>query len=327
MIPQTPRKPVVEAYGQREVVDPFRWMEALADPEVEAWARAQDEHARAWLDARPGRAEALARTRWLCSRPRRGEVRCAGGRLYFLERIGAAQPVLRADGPGGPILFDPASVDPSGRTAIDWYAPSPEGRVALGLSMMGSEQSALRVLDVDGGLLADRIPGLPHASIAWRGDGFFYARQRPHEAGPTGVLYHRLGGGDDALFFEGKPRARYQVQCDAHRVLIRESRFPEATLYLSEGDAFEPISELEGWPPVVLSTARHDARAHPSHALKMAAALQAAGCEALLTVEQEAGHGAGTPLETRIRGVVDRVIFLWSPPEDVPRARAVHVYP
>src|SRR5262245_51716466 len=35
------------------------------------------------------------------------------------------------------------------------------------------------------------------------------------------------------------------------------------------------------WPPVLLSTGLRDARVHPSHAMKMAAALQAAGCSAL----------------------------------------------
>ena len=45
-----------ELHGHR-IPDPYRWLEDPADARTESWSRAQDDLARAWLDALPGREE------------------------------------------------------------------------------------------------------------------------------------------------------------------------------------------------------------------------------------------------------------------------------
>ena len=61
----------------------------------------------------------------------------------------------------------PCTGDPT--AAIDWYHPSPDGRlVAYGLSTGGDERSTLHVLDVESGrMLTDTIPDTRGASVAW----------------------------------------------------------------------------------------------------------------------------------------------------------------
>jgi prolyl oligopeptidase len=92
-------------------------------------------------------------------------------------------------------LVDPAAGGET-TTAIDWYAPSPDGRlVAYGTSSGGDERSTLRVIDVDTGEhLADVIPYTRAASVSWLGDGSAFAYTRypdPAEVGAEEAAYHR----------------------------------------------------------------------------------------------------------------------------------------
>ena len=71
------------------------------------------------------------------------------------------------------------------------------------------------------------------------------------------------------------------------------------------------------YPAVFLTAGENDTRVHPLHARKMAARLQAVVGEdgmkdrpVLLWVDRDAGHGAGKPLDLRIRDQVDETAFL-----------------
>jgi prolyl oligopeptidase len=47
------------------------------------------------------------------------------------------------------------------------------------------------------------------------------------------------------------------------------------------------------YPPILIATSRRDDRVHPGHARKMAAKLQAMGCEAYFYEPAAGGHGYG----------------------------------
>jgi len=59
--PPAPVRPVTEDYFGTKVVDPYRYMEDLKNPEVEAWFKAQNDYTRAVLASIPGRDSLLAR--------------------------------------------------------------------------------------------------------------------------------------------------------------------------------------------------------------------------------------------------------------------------
>jgi prolyl oligopeptidase len=68
------------------------------------------------------------------------------------------------------------------------------------------------------------------------------------------------------------------------------------------------------YPPILITTADHDDRVVPAHALKLAAALQAANAgdaPVLLRVETKAGHGAGKPVWKVIEEEADVLAFLF----------------
>ena len=63
--PPAPVRPVVDDYFGTKVTDPYRYMENLKDPEVQAWLKSQNDYTRTVLGAIPGRADLLARLRQL----------------------------------------------------------------------------------------------------------------------------------------------------------------------------------------------------------------------------------------------------------------------
>ena len=90
--------------------------------------------------------------------------RVGGNRVFTLERWGdhdqAVLVVRSATAPGrARTLVDPHRLTGDPTAAIDWYHPSPDGRlIAYGISTGGDERSTLQVLDVDD----RRAPPRPH---------------------------------------------------------------------------------------------------------------------------------------------------------------------
>jgi prolyl oligopeptidase len=86
------------------------------------------------------------------------------------------------------IVLDPNEIEPNGQVAMDWFVPSPDGKlIAVCLSEHGSEDGTLHFYRTDTGeQLPDRIPRVQYptggGSAAWTPDGsaVFYTRY-PHQ--------------------------------------------------------------------------------------------------------------------------------------------------
>jgi prolyl oligopeptidase len=193
--PHTRREAVVDTLHGVPVSDPYRWLEAGDDPEVQHWVAEQNRHTRAALDALPERGAWHERLVALMSLPLVQAVQVRGDRLIMLEREAGAQQsrlVVRSltDPAGGAIvLADPAAGAADAASAVDWFYASPRGElVAFGVSEGGTENSLLRVVrTADGTLLTDEIPNCRACSVGWEPDelGFYYTRY------PEGDEYHR----------------------------------------------------------------------------------------------------------------------------------------
>ncbi|HEX3480730.1 MAG TPA: prolyl oligopeptidase family serine peptidase [Kofleriaceae bacterium] len=214
--PATARRPVTDAYGGVKVVDDYRWLEDARDPGVAAWVAAQNQLTRSRLDALPDRPRIRARIAALLSskQPRYHGVRAIGGGVLALkDQPPKQQPMLvafadPASAATERVVLDPNALDPSGKTAIDFFEPTRDGkRVAVSLSLGGSESGDVRVYDVaTGAALPDVVArvngGTAGGSLAWNagGSGFWYTRY-PHdgERPPADldfyqqIYFHRLG--------------------------------------------------------------------------------------------------------------------------------------
>ncbi|HWC10450.1 MAG TPA: prolyl oligopeptidase family serine peptidase [Acidimicrobiales bacterium] len=207
---------VVEVLQGTEVRDPYRWLEDGDSEETAAWTAAQNARTRAVLDALPVRPLLHRRLEALMRVGTVGAPAVAADRVFTLEREGdqdqAVLVVRSAVDPEEPpnVLVDPHRLAADHAVAVDWFSPSPDGRlVAYGVSEAGTERGTLRIVDVDRRtLLPDAIPHVRHPSVAWLPDGSAFAYSRlPDPAtvadGEEGywetVWWHRLGdAGRDA---------------------------------------------------------------------------------------------------------------------------------
>ncbi|MFN2607190.1 MAG: prolyl oligopeptidase family protein [Acidimicrobiales bacterium] len=209
--PAAPVDPVVDVLHGTEVVDPYRWLEDGDSPQTAAWTAAQNDRTRAVLDALPFRAALHRELLALLAVGTVGAPAVAGHRVFTLDREGdqdQAVLVMRsaADLDDPPrVLVDPSHLAADHAAAVDWFFPSPDGRlVAYGVSEGGSERGTLRILDVDANtLLAEAIPHVRHPSVAWMPDGSAFAYSRLPDPATVAdgeesywetVWWHRVGG-------------------------------------------------------------------------------------------------------------------------------------
>jgi prolyl oligopeptidase len=237
---------VTETIHGTEVEDPYRSLEEDT-PETQAWIEAQTTRTERRL-APFVTAEMTARISSLMSIGLLTNSDLGGDRVFFMERSAdQEQSVLKTrsasdDGPAR-VLLDPATIGE--RVSIDWYFPSPSGRlVALGLSHNGDERSVLRLIDVGSGQeLADQIPNCKWTTVAWLRDesGFYYTRY-PREGEPDydadepdayfpRIFFHRLGDASET------DRLIYGAE--------EPQDFPSPSV--SDDDRYLVINVMRGW--------------------------------------------------------------------------------
>src|SRR5262245_59452079 len=181
-----PRVPTTSTYHGVDVVEDYRWLEDPSSEETLRWTRAQQERTRAHLDSIPWRSRLRDRVDRVLRDDSTSYLTVAsGGDLFFAlkDQKPRQRPFLVAltdlDDIGTErVVLDPNAIDPSGETTIDWFVPSPDGRlVAVSLSEHGDEDGTLHVYDVEiGGGAGEVGEPIPHANLmggstAWQGDG------------------------------------------------------------------------------------------------------------------------------------------------------------
>jgi prolyl oligopeptidase len=273
--PATPIREVTEVLHGVEVRDPYRWLEDDSSPEVRAWTAAQGAYARSILDPLPGRDAVARRLAESLDCGMLGGTAPRGPRSFFVRRTtGMQQAALYVvDGDGTErALVDPGPLSPDGTTALDWWAPSPDGElVCFGLSEAGSEDSTLRVLRVASGeWLEDAIPHCLLAAVAFEPgrDALLYTRYP--EAGavaPGEEHYHRhvwrhvLGESpaqDVRVFGEGRDKLDYPASISFSyggrwTAIVVAQGWDRTAVFLRDGGGeFRPIfdgvsKELHAW--------------------------------------------------------------------------------
>jgi len=275
--PVAPVKPVTDDYFGAKVVDPYRYMENLDDPEVQGWIKAQNDHTRAVLASIPGREQLLARIRELDqSVPQVQAVRLPGG-LYFCLKLLAGEDVAKLylrKGLNGEerLLADPEKITlvPSdqgkGKNVISGGAVSNDGKyIALGVVPGGDElHGEVHVIDTSSGREAgDVIPQV--GAEAWQpywlpgNRSFVYGRLQklPHDAPAAEVrqkfraYLHVLGTDPDkdspvfgygvvpSIDVDPSLIASVQIQPDSHYALglLNGSVTPNSAYYIAPVDS------------------------------------------------------------------------------------------
>ena len=192
-VPETPKQPVSTEYHGVTVEDPYQWLEDDEDPEVKTWSDAENQRTRKYLDSLPDRTVIEKQlTEWYAkTSPSYSSLVSRPGILFAMKfQPPKQQPLLVTltsadDLKSEKVVLDPNVLDTQGKTAIDWFVPSLDGKlVAVSLSKGGSEDGTLHFYETaTGKTLPDTIAHVQYptagGSAAWNADG-------------TGVYYTRF---------------------------------------------------------------------------------------------------------------------------------------
>ncbi len=208
--PETRVDPLTESIHGVAITDDYRWLEGdVSQPEnpqrvtpaVTAWTDAQNDYTREVLDHLPGRQALEDRLRPLMQIGAVTTPAMRGNRYFLAKREGSQnQPVYYwREGARGEdrVLIDPAVLDPTGLTTVEWLSPSQDGRIAAyGTYRSGDENTTLCLIEVDSGkALPLQIPDKTQAPD-WLpdGSGFVYQNlKNPKDPYSGQVLFHRMG--------------------------------------------------------------------------------------------------------------------------------------
>ena len=214
--PPTRKEPVKDEYHGVAVADDYRWLEDWNNKDVKAWSEAQNAYARSVLDHLPG-AETLRKqlTKIMTAKTiSYANFYYRGGQLFAMRRQPPKQQpfLVVMPAPDQPdkarVLVDPNEIDPKGGVAIDWYVPSPDGKlVAVSLSKGGTETGDVHVYDAATAKEVDEVVprvngGTAGGDLAWApdGKGFYYTRYPRGQERPAAdldfyqqVYFHALG--------------------------------------------------------------------------------------------------------------------------------------
>ncbi|TWD79904.1 prolyl oligopeptidase [Kribbella amoyensis] len=252
--PNADRLPLLEQLHGHPVADPYRWLEDASSPETRSWQAIQDD---LWLDHAAGlrsryrfrnRVRALSAVGSVSTPVRRGD------HTFVLRRTAKQEHAVLAvdDAP----FLDPRQLDPSGRSTIDGWQPSPDGSlVAVQVSRGGDEQSVLHVLDVTTGQPVDGpLDGCRYSPVAWLPDGtsFFTVRFRR-------VVRHRLGSPVEEPVLPGEASYGLDLSVDGRWLTISAVRGAGNDLWLVDLESGAPPLPVQtGGDVITVMSVGHD---------------------------------------------------------------------
>ncbi len=254
--PVTPEHDIVTRYQDRQVHDPYRWLEQADSPAVQQWIDAQNAYTDAVMSRFGDHGAIVKRVGELAlTSTQRSDPKIVANTLFYLRQTPPEpQAVLVAAAwPDGAarVLVDTNATH--GDTVITGYWPAPDGsQVAYGTAAGGTENTTIHFVNVTNGQVAhDALPfaggGTTPQALAWDSDsrGVTYVRLPLPGSVPVAraqfnaQLYHHtlgtLASADTAAL--DKPPSPI-----AEHLLISSAHGGRAAAFIYYGDAnFENV--------------------------------------------------------------------------------------
>ena len=208
--PPTRRDADFDTFFGTKVPNPYRWLEDGKSPEVQDWLKAENNLARSYLDALPGRAALEKRYKELLYIDTITAPSRAGDRLFYSKRKPDQEKAVLywrpVDNAGEEhVLINPNTFADTNNASLGETSVSLDGKLlAYSLKPNNADEATLYVKDVANGkdLPGEQIDGAKYASPSWMpdGSGFIYTYLPPADPahpqdrpGLAEVRYHKLG--------------------------------------------------------------------------------------------------------------------------------------
>ena len=209
--PKTRTVEAFDTYFGIRVADPYRWLEDGKSPEVASWLSEEDQLARGYLHALPGRATLEKRYRDLLYIDTVSAPSRAGDRYFYMKRKASDEKAIlywrSALDPQAPehVLIDPNRFISTDNAALGESSATLDGRLlAYTLKPNNADEATLYVKDVESGkdLPGEVIEGAKYADPSWLpdGSGFIYTWLPPADPahiqdrpGLAVIRFHQLG--------------------------------------------------------------------------------------------------------------------------------------
>ncbi|HRP02405.1 MAG TPA: prolyl oligopeptidase family serine peptidase [Candidatus Kapabacteria bacterium] len=258
--PATPQKPFMYEIHNFKITDPYQWLEDKNNPETLEWSKSQHNYTVDYIKTNTPTVSGLRdEITQIVDRDYEGAPFLVGEREFlYTKKKGEQQSKLYSNINGKRILiFDPLSIDESGKSAITGVAFTKDGnKAAIGTQFKGDEISTYRIVDTKTGkILGESITGL--SGFSWTKDEkHAYITVRTKEMiqnqEPLKTYIHTIGAARSTDKFIVAPK-------DAKDFAgIWDERFEDVS-FISEGDFYsnslkiKKINSNDDWKEIYSS--------------------------------------------------------------------------
>jgi prolyl oligopeptidase len=236
--PVTARVSVSDNYFGTKVADPYRWLENLDSPEVQAWVKSENDISRPRLAELPARPWLKARLTQLWNYERYEVPLKRGNRYFYLHNNGTQNQsvlqVIDSLDAAGRVLVDPNDAREDATVALSDFMPDPGGNVvAYALSDGGTDWQVWHFKRVANGTdYPDELRFTKFWGVSWARDssGVYYSRYpalangHGDDTGRPALYFHQLGTPQD--------RDRLVYEVTDHPTHVPTARVTEDGRYL-----------------------------------------------------------------------------------------------
>jgi len=226
--PETRMDETTDTYFDREINDPYRWLEDDRSEETEAWVKAQNEVTFGYLKQIPYRKSIEERLTEIWNYEKIGAPFVRGDYTYFYKNDGLQnQSVMYRyktgeDPENAEVFLDPNQFSEGGTTSLAGANFTEDGKIlAYSISEGGSDWRKIILLNTETKeQIEDTLVDVKFSGVSWyKNEGFYYSSYDKPEGSELSaktdqhkLYYHKLGTpqAEDQVIFGGTEEEKHR---------------------------------------------------------------------------------------------------------------------